>query len=100
MGGERKRATRAIARGAPAGDVAAVIGAGMSGAIPRVLRRRAAAPAGVEHTEARSDWTMRAPVPSARPAQLSPVELSRLTDHIVHTIDRRIAAFRERQGRV
>jgi len=36
----------------------------------------------------------------ARAGQLTAVELDRLTDHIVHTIDRRIAAFRERQGRV
>jgi len=45
-------------------------------------------------------WPPRAPMQPARAGQLTAVELDRLTDHIVHTIDRRIAAFRERQGRV
>ena len=65
----------------------------------RVLRRRApavvAAPAA-----ARDESVVRTPVQPARPVPLSPVEINRLTDHIVQTIDRRIAAFRERQGRV
>ena len=65
----------------------------------RVLRRRAPvvapAPAPV-----RDEPIVRAAVQPARPVPLSPVEINRLTDHIVQTIDRRIAAFRERQGRV
>ena len=65
----------------------------------RVLRRRAPvvapAPAVV-----RDEPIVRAAAQPARPVPLSPVEINRLTDHIVHTIDRRIAAFRERQGRV
>ena len=70
-----------------------------SSAPARVLRRRAPAvvpaPAPV-----RDEPVVRAPVQPARPVPLSPVEINRLTDHIVQTIDRRIAAFRERQGRV
>jgi hypothetical protein len=49
---------------------------------------------------ARDEPVVRAAGQPARPAPLSPVEINRLTDHIVQTIDRRIAAFRERQGRV
>ena len=65
----------------------------------RVLRRRAptiaAAPAPV-----RDEPSVRAVTQPSRAVPLSPVEVNRLTDHIVQTIDRRIAAFRERQGRV
>jgi hypothetical protein len=65
----------------------------------RVLRRRAplvaAAPAPV-----RDEPPLRAVAQPSRPMPLSPVELNRLTDHVVQTIDRRIAAFRERRGRV
>jgi hypothetical protein len=39
-------------------------------------------------------------VQQPRTVALSPIEINRLTDHIVQTIDRRIVAFRERQGRV
>lgn len=64
----------------------------------RVLRRRtptvAPAPAPV-----REEHHVRPIVQPPRTVPLSPVEINRLTDHIVQTIDRRIAAFRERQGR-
>jgi hypothetical protein len=65
----------------------------------RVLRRRAPL---VTPTPApvRDEPSTRATVQPPRPIPLSPLEINRLTDHIVHTIDRRIAAFRERQGRV
>jgi hypothetical protein len=65
----------------------------------RVLRRRAPA-AAPPPAPVRDEPVVRAAMPPARPAPLSPVEINRLTDHIVQTIDRRIAAFRERQGRV
>ena len=65
----------------------------------RVLRRRAPAVAPPPAPQ-RDEPVVRAAVQPARPAPLSPVEINRLTDHIVQTIDRRIAAFRERQGRV
>jgi len=67
--------------------------------VQRVLRRRA--PAVVEDAPhaPRDERTIRLPA-QPRAQQLSPVEVARLTDHIVHTIDRRIAAFRERQGRM
>ena len=69
--------------------------------VPRVLRRRAPAPSAVPAAPVRDDWPPRSAAPQpSRPAPLSPVEMNRLTDHIVLTIDRRIAAFRERQGRV
>jgi hypothetical protein len=65
----------------------------------RVLRRRAPAVVPAP-APARDEPVVRAAGQPARPAPLSPVEINRLTDHIVQTIDRRIAAFRERQGRV
>jgi hypothetical protein len=37
---------------------------------------------------------------TVRQAALSPVEIGRLTDQIMRTIDHRIVAYRERQGRV
>jgi len=68
--------------------------------VPRVLRRRNAAPVEDASPPPRDERSLRFPAQPPRPQQLSPVEVARLTDHIVHTIDRRIAAFRERQGRV
>jgi hypothetical protein len=65
----------------------------------RVLRRRAPAVVPAP-APARDEPVVRAAGQPARPVPLSPVEINRLTDHIVQTIDRRIAAFRERQGRV
>jgi hypothetical protein len=65
----------------------------------RVLRRRAPAVVPMP-APARDEPVVRASGQPARPVPLSPVEINRLTDHIVQTIDRRIAAFRERQGRV
>jgi len=65
----------------------------------RVLRRRAPSVVAVP-APARDEPVVRAQVQPPRAVPLSPVEINRLTDHIVHTIDRRIAAFRERQGRV
>jgi hypothetical protein len=74
--------------------------AGASSAPPaRVLRRRAPAVAPAP-APVRDEPVVRAAVQPPRAVPLSPVEINRLTDHIVHTIDRRIAAFRERQGRV
>jgi hypothetical protein len=86
-----------LSRAAAAADR---IPTGAASAAPaRVLRRRApavaAAPAPL-HDEPH----VRAMVQPPRPVPLSPVEINRLTDHIVQTIDRRIAAFRERRGRV
>jgi hypothetical protein len=94
------RARRALPRGAPSSEEVPAPGAVGPAAISRVFRKRAAAPVEAVPAQTRSDWPARAAAPSARAAELSPTELSRLTDHIVHTIDRRIAAFRERQGRV
>ena len=68
--------------------------------VPRVLRRRGVAPVDDASPPPRDERSLRLPSQPPRPQQLSPVEVARLTDHIVHTIDRRIAAFRERQGRV
>jgi len=68
--------------------------------VPRVLRRRSVAPVEDAAPPLRDERRLRPPAQAPRPQQLSPVEVARLTDHIVHTIDRRIAAFRERQGRV
>jgi len=63
------------------------------------LLRRAAAVAEDASPSARDERSVRLSAQPQRPQQLSPVEVARLTDHIVHTIDRRISAFRERQGR-
>jgi hypothetical protein len=90
-------------RGEPATRSVAGAGAVPAGARStppaRVLRRRAPL---VTPTPApvRDEPSTRATVQPPRPIPLSPLEINRLTDHIVHTIDRRIAAFRERQGRV
>jgi hypothetical protein len=91
--------TRALARSGDA-PVERTTPAAPAPPIPRVLRRHA--PVTIEPPQpARHDgWPPRSPMPPARAAQLTPVELDRITDHIVHTIDRRVAAFRERQGRV
>jgi hypothetical protein len=66
----------------------------------RVLRRQAPVTVEPPQSVRHDGWPPRAPMQPARAGQLTAVELDRLTDHIVHTIDRRIAAFRERQGRV
>lgn len=68
--------------------------------VSRVLRRRAPATADEVSPPTHQERGARMQTSQPRPQQLSPVEVARLTDHIVHTIDRRIAAFRERQGRV
>jgi hypothetical protein len=68
--------------------------------VPRVLRRRSIAPVEEPSAPPRDERSLRLTAPTPRAQQLSPVEVARLTDHIVQTIDRRIAAFRERQGRV
>ena len=68
--------------------------------VERVLRRRASAVVEDLPLVQRDERSMRVPSQPPRPQQLSPIEVARLTDHIVHTIDRRISAFRERQGRV
>lgn len=70
-----------------------------SAAPVRVLRRRAPVPA-EPSAPVRDERPARAAAPLPRAVPLSPVEIDRLTDHIVQTIDRRISAFRERQGRV
>ncbi len=44
----------------------------------------------------------RTPLPTAEPLpaqEISPAEVSRLTEHVLRTMERRISAFRERQGR-
>jgi len=76
-------------------------GAGAPAAsMTRVLRRRGPAPSPPVPAPARDDWAARSSPQPARATPFSPVEMNRLTDHIMLTIDRRIAAFRERQGRV
>lgn len=83
----------------PASDIASMPNGASSAPPARVLRRRAPvlvpAPAPM-----RDEPIVRSMTQPQRPVPLSPVEINRLTDHIVQTIDRRIAAFRERQGRV
>ena len=37
---------------------------------------------------------------AAVPIPLTPVELNRVTDHVVNAIDRRFTAHRERHGRI
>jgi hypothetical protein len=91
------RAARQLARRA-APSVAEVSPRAGAASPQRVLLRRT--PVVVESpAPARDDRPARV-TPSPRATPLTPVEIDRLTDHIVHTIDRRIAAFRERQGRV
>jgi hypothetical protein len=68
--------------------------------VHRVLRRQASVATEQTMPPRRDDWGARAAVAPAKPMDLSPVEMNRLTDHIVQTIDRRVAAFRERRGRV
>jgi hypothetical protein len=91
------------ARGVVAPALLVNAGATPTGAGPatpaRVLRRRPPAvvpvPAPMEAAP-----SVRPGVQQPRTVSLSPIEINRLTDHIVQTIDRRIVAFRERQGRV
>ena len=66
--------------------------------IARVHRAPASAPA----LEAASRPPHRAPHAVAEPlpaAEISAAEISRLTEHVLRTMERRISAFRERQGR-
>lgn len=91
------RVRRALSSRPPAH--ADVMPADAFGPPARVLRRRATTAAPPPAPQ-RDEPVVRATGQPARPAPLSPVEINRLTDHIVHTIERRIAAFRERQGRV
>jgi hypothetical protein len=67
--------------------------------VPRVLRRHAPTVTQPAEPVRRDEGSSRPSAHAVRPQPLSPVEMERLTDHIVLTIDRRIAAFRERQGR-
>lgn len=89
---------RALAPGAAA-NLDALPTSARSAAPTRVLRRRAPVPA-EPSAPPRDERPARAATQPTRAVPLSPVEINRLTDHIVQTIDRRIAAFRERQGRV
>ena len=83
----------------PTAAAAGRMPAGTASAPPaRVLRRRA--PAVVPAPAPLHDEPHVRATVQPRPVPLSPVEVNRLTDHIVQTIDRRIAAFRERRGRV
>ena len=83
-----------------AATAAGRMAAGTASAPPaRVLRRRAPAVAPAP-APLHEEPHVRAMVQPPRSVPLSPVEVNRLTDHIVQTIDRRIAAFRERRGRV
>jgi len=92
-----ERVARQLARRATP-NAAEVSVRGGAASPQRVVLRRT--PVVVESpAPARDDRPARA-TPSPRATPLTPVEIDRLTDHIVHTIDRRIAAFRERQGRV
>jgi hypothetical protein len=92
------------ARGSHAAPPAAEIGTGRqlvarsAPPVDRVLRRAEAS----DSAAARDDgWGAPARQAAMAPRlELTSVEVGRLTDHIVHTIDRRIAAFRERHGRV
>jgi hypothetical protein len=67
--------------------------------VARVLKRRLPVVADPAAPATSPEWGARTASPPRAP-QLTAVDVSRLTDHIVHTIDRRIAAFRERQGRI
>jgi hypothetical protein len=66
--------------------------------IVRVLRARAPAPVleDADMPARRTSLAMREPLPA--PA-LSAAEVARLTEHVLRTMDRRVSAFRERQGR-
>jgi hypothetical protein len=100
------RATREDGRTARVQRIAAHVGrptpepAPSRAVVPPVRRVHRSAVVAVEQpptAPARRDtWTPRPNTPTS----LSATEIGRLTDHIVETIDRRIAAFRERRGRV
>ena len=92
-----ERAARQLARRATPNAAEASVRGGVASP-QRVLLRRT--PVVVESPAPTRDERPARVSPSPRATPLSPVEIDRLTDHIVHTIDRRIAAFRERQGRV
>lgn len=66
--------------------------------VARVHRARASAPALEEAVMP----ARRTPLAAAEPLpaqEISPAEVSRLTEHVLRTMERRISAFRERQGR-
>ncbi len=70
----------------------------------RVLRRQPAATAATAPVAAAADSQVAhrprpAPTPVPRAPTLTSVEMSRLTDQVMHTLDRRLASFRERHGR-
>jgi len=66
---------------------------------PRVVRR--APPAPVQPAEIAPVWSpVRTPAEPRPPVDLDPATVSRLTDQVVHAIDRRIAAYRERRGQI
>jgi len=66
--------------------------------VARVHRARASAPPFAEAAMP----ARRVPLATAEPLpapEISPAEISRLTEHVFRTMERRISAFRERQGR-
>ena len=71
---------------------------------PQVLRRQPIASAPADDgtpSRATEPWRPMPPasVPAQKPTPMTPADVSRLTDHVMHTLDRRLAAFRDRHGR-
>ena len=90
-----KRATLAIVAGEPAPDHAS---RRFARPVTRVLRaRHIEAPAEPNDASARAPFQKS--VAAAVPSVLSASEVNRVTEHVLRTMDRRISAFRERQGR-
>jgi hypothetical protein len=58
------------------------------------------APAPVERDDRHPAVTIFRPAAQHAPPGLSPIELGRVTDHVVRALDRRLTAQRERQGRI
>lgn len=97
-----RAAARRIEAGPPGAVPASSVARPPGGApvvprVPTVVRRvRPTAPAG-DHPAAPAARA-RGPA-AATPVELSPVEVGRVTEHVLRTLDRRVVALRERQGR-
>lgn len=89
--GEALRTASATARGQAALPSAAPI---IVPQLPRVLRR-ASTPPSYENARAPESRTARTVAPS-----MPPIDVARLTDEVMRGIDKRLAAWRERRGRV